>query len=43
MAINTSFGEPRIETVNVRVFALNKEIALKEMKKSWPEAVISDL
>ena len=43
MVIDTGHGEPRIETISARVFALNKELALKELKRTWPEAAISEL
>lgn len=43
MVIDTEHGEPKIETINLRVYALSKDAAIKEMKKSFPEAVLTEI
>lgn len=43
MVISTESGTPTIETINLRVYALSKDAAIKDMKKAFPEAVITEI
>ena len=43
MVISTEGGTPIIKTINLRVYAFSKDAAIKDMKKSYPEAVITEI
>lgn len=43
MVISTESGTSTIETINLKVYALSKDAAIKDMKKAFPEAVITEI